>query len=91
MRDYYRLSNEITKAVRMRDGYLKDLQMIPRSDAVGESIEIMRRMQVDDTEAASRLMLLATEIQIKVREKNNFIARLRLQLETDERKVFIIG
>ncbi|GJZ67943.1 hypothetical protein Tco_0631183, partial [Tanacetum coccineum] len=45
MRDYYRLSNEITKAVRMRDEYMKDLQMIPRSDAVGESVEIIRRMQ----------------------------------------------
>ncbi|GJU73234.1 hypothetical protein Tco_1264639 [Tanacetum coccineum] len=78
MRDYYRLSNEITEAVRMRDEYMKEIQIIPRSDAVGESIEIMRRMQVDDTKAASRLMLMATEMQIKVRKKNNFIARLRL-------------
>ncbi|GJT67973.1 hypothetical protein Tco_1019453 [Tanacetum coccineum] len=78
MRDYYRLSNEITEAVRMRDEYMKELQRIPRSDAVGKSVEIMRRMQVDDTEAASRLMLMAAEMQIKVSEKNNFIARLRL-------------
>ncbi|GKF60557.1 hypothetical protein Tco_0177343 [Tanacetum coccineum] len=46
----------------MRDEYMKELQMIPRSDVVGESVEIMRRMQVDDTEAASRLMLMATEM-----------------------------
>ncbi|GJY88372.1 hypothetical protein Tco_0503000, partial [Tanacetum coccineum] len=65
MRDYYRLSNEITESVRMRDEYMKELQIIPRSDVVGESVEIMRRMQVDDTEAISRLMLMATEMQMK--------------------------
>ncbi|GJW67476.1 hypothetical protein Tco_0121900 [Tanacetum coccineum] len=61
-----RLSNEITKAVRMRDEYMKELQMIPWFDAVGESVEIMRHMQVDDMEAASRLMLMATKMQMKV-------------------------
>ncbi|GKD75799.1 hypothetical protein Tco_1334081 [Tanacetum coccineum] len=65
MRDYYRLSNEITEAVRMRDEYMKELQTVLRSDDVGESVEIMRRMQVDDMEAVSRLMLMATEMQMK--------------------------
>ncbi|GJX10423.1 hypothetical protein Tco_0200282 [Tanacetum coccineum] len=78
MRDYYRLSNEITEAVRMRDEYMKELQMLPKSDAVCESVAIMRRMQVDDMQVASRLMLMATEMQMKVCKKNNFIAILRL-------------
>ncbi|GJY39722.1 hypothetical protein Tco_0426086 [Tanacetum coccineum] len=77
MRDYYRLSNEITEAVRMRDEYMKELQMLPKSDAVCESVAIMRRMQVDDMQVASRLMLMATEMQMKVCEKNSFISRLR--------------
>ncbi|GJR46960.1 hypothetical protein Tco_1315063, partial [Tanacetum coccineum] len=59
------LSNKIIEAVRMRDEYMKELQTISRSDAVGESVEIMRRMQVDDMEAASHLMLMATEMQMK--------------------------
>ncbi|GJT39168.1 hypothetical protein Tco_0939033 [Tanacetum coccineum] len=42
-----------------------------------ESTEIMRQMQLDDMEKASRLMLMARELQIKVHEKNNFIVRLR--------------
>ncbi|GJX83955.1 hypothetical protein Tco_0333436 [Tanacetum coccineum] len=65
MRDYYRLSNEITEAVRMRDEYMKELQMLPKSEAVCESVAIMRRMQVDDMQVASRLMLMATEMQMK--------------------------
>ncbi|GJY66897.1 hypothetical protein Tco_0469135 [Tanacetum coccineum] len=48
------------------------------SNKVAKSIKIMRRMQLDDMEKASRLMLMASEIQTKVHEKNNFIARLRL-------------
>nr|GEZ13283.1 hypothetical protein [Tanacetum cinerariifolium] len=78
MRDYDRLSIEITEAVRIRDEYMKELQMIRRSDPAGESVEIMRRMHVEDTKAASRLMLMAKKMQMKVCEKNNFIARLRL-------------
>nr|GEX38197.1 hypothetical protein [Tanacetum cinerariifolium] len=77
MQDYYRLSNELTKAVRMKDGYINELQMLASSNEVVESIEIMRRVQVDAMETALRLMLMTREMQTKVHEKNNFIVRLR--------------
>ncbi|GKB08777.1 hypothetical protein Tco_0837089 [Tanacetum coccineum] len=40
-------------------------------------IEILKRVQLDDMEKASRLLLMAREIQSKVFEKNTFIARIR--------------
>nr|GEU96222.1 hypothetical protein [Tanacetum cinerariifolium] len=67
MQNYYRLSNELREAVRMRDGYINELQISNNSNEVSDSIEIMRRMQFDDIEAASRLMLMAREIQTKHR------------------------
>ncbi|GKB97096.1 hypothetical protein Tco_0983233 [Tanacetum coccineum] len=76
MQSYYRLSNELREAVRMRDGYINELQTSNNSNEVSDIIEIMRRMQVDDMEMTSRLM--AREMQTKVHEKNNFIMRLRL-------------
>nr|GEY79550.1 hypothetical protein [Tanacetum cinerariifolium] len=72
-----RLSNDLTEVVRMRDGYINELYMLHSSNEVVKSIEIMRRMQVDDMETTSRLMLMAREMQTKVHEKNNFIMRLR--------------
>ncbi|GKD44374.1 hypothetical protein Tco_1269019 [Tanacetum coccineum] len=78
MQDYRRLSSELREAVRMRDGYISELQMSDSSDEVLESIEIIRNMQLDDMEKASRLLLMTREIQTKVYKKNNFIMRLRL-------------
>ncbi|GJW60234.1 hypothetical protein Tco_0109569 [Tanacetum coccineum] len=46
----------------MRDGYINELQMSDSSDEVPESIEIMRRMQVDDMEKASHFLLMAREV-----------------------------
>ncbi|GJW08078.1 hypothetical protein Tco_1570501 [Tanacetum coccineum] len=77
MHDYRRLSSELTEAVRMRDEYMNELQMFDNCEEILESIEIMRRMQLDDMEKASRLMLMAREIQNKVHEKNSFIVKLR--------------
>ncbi|GJS47761.1 hypothetical protein Tco_0597882 [Tanacetum coccineum] len=77
MHEYHRLSSELTEAVRMRDEHMNELQMLDNSEEILESIEIMRRMQVDDMEKASRLMLMAREIQTKVHEKNSFIRKLR--------------
>ncbi|GKC27443.1 hypothetical protein Tco_1034737 [Tanacetum coccineum] len=42
-----------------------------------DSIEILKRVQLDDMEKASRLLLMLREIQSKMFEKNTFIARLR--------------
>ncbi|GJR91987.1 hypothetical protein Tco_0215998 [Tanacetum coccineum] len=47
------------------------------SDEVIESIEILKGMQVNDMEKASRLILMAREIQNRVYEKYNFITKLR--------------
>ncbi|GJS47648.1 hypothetical protein Tco_0597769 [Tanacetum coccineum] len=78
MQDYYMLLSDMRETVRMRDEYINELRMINRSNEVGESIEVMRRMQLDDMETASRLMLMAREMQTKVYEKNNFVVRLML-------------
>ncbi|GKE33181.1 hypothetical protein Tco_1452503 [Tanacetum coccineum] len=46
-------------------------------DEILESIEIMRRMQLDDIEKASRFLLMARETQSKTHEKNTFIVKMR--------------
>ncbi|GJY89427.1 hypothetical protein Tco_0504623 [Tanacetum coccineum] len=54
----------------MRDEYMNELQMLDSFDEILEGIEIMRRIQLDDIEKASRLLLMAREIQTKLHEKN---------------------
>ncbi|GJW09055.1 hypothetical protein Tco_1571478 [Tanacetum coccineum] len=77
MHDYRRLSDELTKGVKMGDEYMNELRMLVNHEEILESIEIMRHMQVDDMEKASRLMAMSREIQTKVHEKNRFIVKLR--------------
>ncbi|GJV76912.1 hypothetical protein Tco_1508496 [Tanacetum coccineum] len=80
MHDYRRLSDELRENVRMRDAYIEEfqrLQIYNSSDEVIESIEILKGMQVDDMEKASRLILMAREIQNRVYEIYDFITKLR--------------
>ncbi|GJU74318.1 hypothetical protein Tco_1265723 [Tanacetum coccineum] len=65
LQEYRRLSGELREAVRMRDGYINELKMSDSSDEVLKSIEIMRCMQLDDMEKASRLLLMAKETQVE--------------------------
>ncbi|GJW04792.1 hypothetical protein Tco_1563648 [Tanacetum coccineum] len=54
--------------VLFRREVVKDLQKMENyhsSDEVAESIKIMRSMQLDDMEKASRLLLMARELQTK--------------------------
>nr|GEV19895.1 hypothetical protein [Tanacetum cinerariifolium] len=59
------------------DKYIRELRAFDISDEVIDSIEILKRVQVNDMEKASRLLLMAREIQTKVFKKNTFIARIR--------------
>ncbi|GJQ91449.1 hypothetical protein Tco_0002588 [Tanacetum coccineum] len=77
MHDYCRLSNQLIEGVKMRDEYINELRMLVNCEEIVKSIEIMRRMQVDDMEKDSRLRVMAREIQTKVHEKNGFIVNLR--------------
>ncbi|GJY36479.1 hypothetical protein Tco_0421857 [Tanacetum coccineum] len=77
MENYRQLSGQLRNGVRMRDIYIRELWTSDMSDEVVKSIEILKRMQLDDMEKTSRLLLMAREIQSKVFEKNIFIARLR--------------
>nr|GEV84766.1 hypothetical protein [Tanacetum cinerariifolium] len=80
LHDYRRLSDELGENVRMKDAYIEEFQrfqMYDSSDEVIESIEILEGMQVDDMEKASRLILMAREIQNGMYEKYNFIMKLR--------------
>ncbi|GJY21901.1 hypothetical protein Tco_0394467 [Tanacetum coccineum] len=77
MHDYSRLSDQLIEGVNMRDEYINELRMLVNYEEIVESIEIMRRMQVDDMEKDSRLRVTAREIQTKVHEKNCFIVKLR--------------
>ncbi|GKB16513.1 hypothetical protein Tco_0850436 [Tanacetum coccineum] len=77
MEDYRRLSNMLRNDVEMRDGYISKLEQSNTLDEVVESVKILKRMQVDDMQKASRLMLMAREMQDQVYEKNNFITKLR--------------
>ncbi|GJS17524.1 hypothetical protein Tco_0411996 [Tanacetum coccineum] len=56
---------------------ISELQISDTSDEVLEIIEILRRMQLDDMEKASRLLLMAREIHNKVYDKKTFIAKPR--------------
>ncbi|GKC17411.1 hypothetical protein Tco_1014193 [Tanacetum coccineum] len=77
MEDYRRLSGELRNGVRMRDRYIRELRTSHMSDEVVESIQILKRVQLDDMEKAYRLLLMARETQNKVFEENTIIARLR--------------
>nr|GEU82002.1 hypothetical protein [Tanacetum cinerariifolium] len=70
------LSGQLRNGMRMRDIYIRELRTSAMSDEVLESIEILKRVQLDDMKKASRFLLMAREIQSKVFEKNTFIARL---------------
>nr|GEX56394.1 hypothetical protein [Tanacetum cinerariifolium] len=77
MENYRELSRQLRNDVRMRDIYINKLRTSDMSDEVVDSIEILKRVQLDDMEKASRLLLMAREIQTKVLKKNTYIARLR--------------
>ncbi|GJU53538.1 hypothetical protein Tco_1227252 [Tanacetum coccineum] len=66
MHEYRRLSSELRLGVKMRAGYINELEMSNNSNEVVDSIEIMRRMQVDDIKKASRLLLMAREVKNKI-------------------------
>ncbi|GJU16750.1 hypothetical protein Tco_1144716 [Tanacetum coccineum] len=80
MHDYRRLSDDLRENVRRRDAYIEEfkrLEMYNSSDEVIETIEILKGMQVDDMEKASRLILMAREIQNRVYQIYDFITKLR--------------
>nr|GFA54962.1 hypothetical protein [Tanacetum cinerariifolium] len=58
MENYRQLRN----GVRMRDRYIRELRTSAMSDEVVQSIKILKWVQVDDMEKASRLLLMAREI-----------------------------
>ncbi|GJV21962.1 hypothetical protein Tco_1370982 [Tanacetum coccineum] len=63
-----------------RDAYIEEfqrLEMYNSSDEVIETIEILKGMQVDDMEKASRLILMAREIDNRVYQIYDFITKLR--------------
>nr|GEZ55228.1 hypothetical protein [Tanacetum cinerariifolium] len=77
MENYRELSGQLGNDVRIRDRYIKELWISDMSDEVIDSIEILKRVQLDDTKKASHFLLMAREIKTKVFEKNTFIARLK--------------
>nr|GEX50439.1 hypothetical protein [Tanacetum cinerariifolium] len=79
MENYRQLSGDLRNGVRMRDIYIRELRTSHVSDEFVESIHILKHTELDDMEKASHLLLMATEVQNKVFEKNTFIARLRDQ------------
>ncbi|GKE26645.1 hypothetical protein Tco_1442029 [Tanacetum coccineum] len=77
VQEFRRLSSELREVVRMRDRYINELKLSNSCDEILESIEIMRRMQLDDIEKASRLLLMARETQLKMHVKKTFIIKMR--------------
>ncbi|GKC57800.1 hypothetical protein Tco_1085398, partial [Tanacetum coccineum] len=67
--DFRRLSSELRAAVRKRDGYIAELRLYKSCDDTLGTIEMLRRMQLDDMEKAGRMLLMARETQMKVNEK----------------------
>ncbi|GJU57547.1 hypothetical protein Tco_1235313 [Tanacetum coccineum] len=59
------VDDELREGVRKWDAYIKELQMFEMfdsSDEVRESVKMMKGMQVDDMQKASRLLLMAMEV-----------------------------
>nr|GEV59344.1 hypothetical protein [Tanacetum cinerariifolium] len=76
MHDYCRLSDELREGVRKRDAYIEELQklqMFNSLDRVREIVDMIKSMQPDDMQKASRLLLMAREVQNEVYEINNLI------------------
>ncbi|GKB08086.1 hypothetical protein Tco_0836370 [Tanacetum coccineum] len=76
LREFCKSSCELRKSVRKRDRYIDELKMSKGWDEIAESIDIMRRMQLDDIEKASRLLLMARETHLKIHEKRKLIIKL---------------
>nr|GEU53271.1 hypothetical protein [Tanacetum cinerariifolium] len=69
MHDYCRLSDELRKGVRKRDAYIEELrklQMFNNLDRVRESVDMIKSMQTDDMQKASRLLLMVREVKNEV-------------------------
>ncbi|GJT45803.1 hypothetical protein Tco_0954518 [Tanacetum coccineum] len=78
--EYRRLCIELRANIRLRNDYICELQLYRSCDDVIGSIAMLRRMQLDDADNASRLLSLARETQQKVDEKTDFITRIRERL-----------
>ncbi|GJZ07789.1 hypothetical protein Tco_0542072 [Tanacetum coccineum] len=61
MKNYSQLSGELRNGVRMMDIYIRELRTSHMFDEVVESIQILKQMQLDDMDKASRLLLIARE------------------------------
>ncbi|GJY22628.1 hypothetical protein Tco_0396286 [Tanacetum coccineum] len=75
--EFHRLSSEMREAVRRRDGYISKLKMSRSCDDALRTIEMLRRMQLDDMEKASYLLLMTMKTQLKAHENTRFIAKMR--------------
>ncbi|GJT05818.1 hypothetical protein Tco_0840280 [Tanacetum coccineum] len=81
MHDYCRLSDELREGVRKRDAYIEELQklqMFNSLDRVRESVDMIKSMQPDDMQKASRLLLMAMEVQNEVSLLRDLFAELGL-------------
>ncbi|GJR75501.1 hypothetical protein Tco_0087866 [Tanacetum coccineum] len=61
LREFREASSELREAMKLWDIYIEELKMWDSSDDVLGSIKIMRRMQLDDMEKASHLLLMERE------------------------------
>ena len=77
--DLYKMSNEVQRNVKERKAYIDELCMKDPSAEAFQTVQLLKRMQDDDTKVAARLMELAKERGRKSDEKEGFMWGLRFK------------
>ncbi|GJT36138.1 hypothetical protein Tco_0926557 [Tanacetum coccineum] len=62
--EFRRLCIELRTNIRLRNDYIYELRLYRSCDDVLSTIEMLRRMQLDDTENVARLLSMARETQL---------------------------
>nr|GEW83347.1 hypothetical protein [Tanacetum cinerariifolium] len=75
--EFKKLAHEFLKDVRMRRGYIGELKKLKTNKNAIGMVELLQRMQKDDREKATYLLLMANETKLKMQDKNSFIFNIK--------------
>ncbi|GJT75328.1 hypothetical protein Tco_1042053 [Tanacetum coccineum] len=75
--EFKKLAGELLEDVRRRRGYIGELKKLKTNNDAIETVELLQRMQKDDLEEATLLLLMANKTKLKMQNKSSFILKLR--------------
>ncbi|GKB31619.1 hypothetical protein Tco_0871020 [Tanacetum coccineum] len=73
LREFRRFPGELRASIEGMEGYVCELKVLKSCVDVIEAVKVLEHTQLDETEKATRLMLMVKEPQLKVHEKTNFM------------------